>query len=41
MPLTFVGLGTFSDGAGTSYLFGPDGQLRTFTAAGAETRWAR
>ncbi len=41
LPLTFVGLGTFSDRAGTSYLFGPDGQLRTFTAAGAEIRWTR
>ena len=40
-PLLFVGLGTFADPAGTSYLFGPDGTLRTFTVAGAETRWVR
>lgn len=40
-PLSFVGLGTFADAAGTAYLFGADGSLRTYTAAGAETRWAR
>ena len=40
-PLTFVGLGTFADAAGTSYLFGPGESLRTFTAAGTETRFTR
>lgn len=40
-PLTFVGLGTFTDAAGTAYLFGPDATLRTYTAAGVETRFTR
>lgn len=39
--LTLVGLGTFSDSDGTAYLFGPGATLRTYSAAGAETRWTR
>jgi hypothetical protein len=41
MPLTLVGLGTFSDAAGTAYLFGPGETLVTYPLAGNAVRWAR
>ncbi|QNN64807.1 hypothetical protein H9L12_11250 [Sphingomonas rhizophila] len=44
-PLTLVGLGTFVDGVGTSYLFvpadGSAGKLRTVAANGTSRDWAR
>ena len=40
-PLTLVGLGTFTDAAGTSYLFGPGAVLRTYDAAGSMRSWSR
>lgn len=40
-PLTLVGLGTFTDSAGTAYLFGPGSVLVTTTSSGVEARWTR
>ena len=40
-PLKLIGLGTFSDNQGTTYLFDSGAGLRTFSADGTSRDWVR
>ena len=41
VPLKLIGLGTFSDAAGTTYLFDSGAGLRTLAADGTSRDWVR